>query len=444
MSQRLSRVVIVSSVACIVAITLVPEGSHRAASYPFWCLRCGDFGSVDALLNTLLFVPLGLGLGLAGLRLERSVLASFLFTVTIEALQLTAVSGRDASLSDLLTNTAGGTLGALLATHWRSLLLPRPRTARALAIVGLGLWIGTRLLTAWFLAPSSPATLWYGQLAPQDVYPADFRGEVSAARIGALTVRSGPMPELRNALRGDATVVTARVSGAPPSPALASVVSVLDAHRAEIVVLGQEGTDARFRRRLRAADALFRVPSVRLASAFEGPADSGIVLTGTATRVELRLTAARGAQERTVTVALGAGLGWSLMMPWDVGLTESAGLVSAAFVGLALFAIGYVGGRGTADDGGRLVLALIGVGVAAGLLVPPAIFQVAAADGAESAAALLGAIVGLWTGRRATYQSHGASTTTAPTSISRHRSSIVSSERSPARSSCARCSPAAM
>ena len=46
----------------------------RVAGTPVYCIVCGDTGSVDFFLNILLFVPLGLGLALAGFSWRRALL----------------------------------------------------------------------------------------------------------------------------------------------------------------------------------------------------------------------------------------------------------------------------------------------------------------------------------------------------------------------------------
>src|SRR4051812_50197584 len=90
-------------------------------------------GLVDVLLNILLFVPYGFGLRLSGLSRLRTMLIIMATTSTIELTQYLFLPGRDASLSDLFTNTAGGALGLLLAEQWRVVLAPAPATARRVA-----------------------------------------------------------------------------------------------------------------------------------------------------------------------------------------------------------------------------------------------------------------------------------------------------------------------
>src|SRR5687767_3754236 len=101
MILRIGRFTALLGVLFIAATTLVPlpEKSAAAAATPVWCLVCGEYGGVDVLNNVLLFIPLGLGLRLMGLRTSRVLMLGFFTSVSIELLQLTFVPGRDASLS---------------------------------------------------------------------------------------------------------------------------------------------------------------------------------------------------------------------------------------------------------------------------------------------------------------------------------------------------------
>jgi glycopeptide antibiotics resistance protein len=84
---------------------------------PFAELR-ESFGSPDAVTllagNVLMFIPLGF---LAPLRwrsfdsVSRVILASAAFSVGIEVLQWVFPTGRQASITDVITNTAGGMIG---------------------------------------------------------------------------------------------------------------------------------------------------------------------------------------------------------------------------------------------------------------------------------------------------------------------------------------------
>lgn len=63
--RTIGRWLLLLSLGAIAYITLMPnDGSRSAGLTKLSCLVCGDFGAVDVLLNTALFVPFGLALGL--------------------------------------------------------------------------------------------------------------------------------------------------------------------------------------------------------------------------------------------------------------------------------------------------------------------------------------------------------------------------------------------
>ena len=394
--RAIGRRLLPLAAGAIALLTLTPAGDGSSAALPsLWCLRCGDFGAVDVVLNVMLFMPLGLALGLMGVPARRIVLAALLTSICVEAVQLAVIAGRDASLSDVLTNTTGGALGALIALQWRRLVLPAPPDARTFLALFLLAWTATRIGTAWLLRPSFPETVWYGQLAPRDVYPADFRGELIHADIGGVAVRTGQMPELRNALRVPSFGVRALIGSAERALRLASVISVLDEHRTEVLLLGQEGTAARFRVRLRSADARFRTPSVILDSALLTDAHGPTELTGFWSPGRLSLASTAAGRSRGAAVGLGPGLGWALLLPFDTGLTPViAEAGTAALVATAVLFVGYFAGMSIP---GRTVAAIsLALALAiAGLWFPAIVFPEATVSASEALTAALGAIAGV-------------------------------------------------
>src|SRR5713101_9526749 len=104
--QRRAGLALTAAALAVIAVaTLVPQPSEApsVAQIPIWCLVCGQFGTIDALLNVALFAPLGAGLLLLGLPLRRAVLIGAALSLAIETTQYFAIAGRDASLGDLLT-----------------------------------------------------------------------------------------------------------------------------------------------------------------------------------------------------------------------------------------------------------------------------------------------------------------------------------------------------
>ncbi|MFQ5705598.1 MAG: hypothetical protein ACE5HT_16465, partial [Gemmatimonadales bacterium] len=76
-SRKLHRVVITVSLAAIAILTLIPS-PHSDITNSFACVFCGELATADAIRNVLLFVPLGLGLGLMGMTARKSILSAVL------------------------------------------------------------------------------------------------------------------------------------------------------------------------------------------------------------------------------------------------------------------------------------------------------------------------------------------------------------------------------
>src|SRR5436309_3181847 len=96
------------------------------------CIACGAHATSDVLLNILLFAPLGAALALQPRSVTRCALTAALLSAAIELTQL-YIPGRDSSLGDVLANTLGGTLGALLTRIAVLWLLPAPARAARLS-----------------------------------------------------------------------------------------------------------------------------------------------------------------------------------------------------------------------------------------------------------------------------------------------------------------------
>jgi hypothetical protein len=107
----------------VIAYATLRPGGPRFKLAPGWtCLLCGSSGGVDVALNIILFIPLGVGLRLRGASIRRAAATAFLVSLFVEGWQNFVVSGRDPTISDVLTNTTGGTLGATMtafAGAWR-------------------------------------------------------------------------------------------------------------------------------------------------------------------------------------------------------------------------------------------------------------------------------------------------------------------------------------
>lgn len=136
--QRVATWGLIAYVAVLAAVALWPQpvdrpvaGLLRAAlrwlhgrGIPGWL----DYGFVESAANVLLFVPLG---ALVALIIGRGywwvgAAAGLLISCAIELAQLLFLPGRYATPADVLANTIGAVLGALL-----TLLVRRRRRAAA-------------------------------------------------------------------------------------------------------------------------------------------------------------------------------------------------------------------------------------------------------------------------------------------------------------------------
>src|SRR5687768_12714674 len=115
---RLRTIGVIAAVASVMVIafaTLRPEAAPTVTVN--FCLICGSRGGVDAILNFFLFLPLGAGLALTAARPSRALFAVVVLSALIELAQFVAISGRDASFGDLLTNSIGGTTGFAIGRY---------------------------------------------------------------------------------------------------------------------------------------------------------------------------------------------------------------------------------------------------------------------------------------------------------------------------------------
>lgn len=75
----------------------------------------GPASALDAVLNVIVFVPLGLLLALSGMRLRNVLALALALTLFIETTQYLTDLGRTADINDVITNTAGACLGWAVA-----------------------------------------------------------------------------------------------------------------------------------------------------------------------------------------------------------------------------------------------------------------------------------------------------------------------------------------
>lgn len=326
----------------VLVATLVPAESPEAAGRRIsLCLLCGSRGAALALLNVLLFLPLGVAAGAAWGTAGVAFLAAPLLSLLVETLQV-AVPGRNPSLGDLLFNTLGGTAGVLLVRHREALLRPSPEgAARRCATAGF-LAACAFAATGLLLEPSLTRAPYYGQWTPELGHLEAYAGRVLAARVGGVPVPVGRFEDterLRGLLLAGAAV-EAEVAAGPAPPGLAPVFSIYDRGRQEILLLGADRTHLVYRIRRRAAALRLDQPDARLPGALRGvAAGEAVRLAAQRREGELCLVVHPGPARCGVGPSVGDG--WALLLyPERAGPAGRRGL-TALWVGLLLAPVGF-------------------------------------------------------------------------------------------------------
>jgi hypothetical protein len=383
-------------------LTPIPEQALASAATPLLCLVCGERGAVDVVLNTLLFLPFAFGLRLSGVSTGRVVLASVLLTVLVEFLQYTVVTGRDSSLSDILTNTLGGTLGATLAGNLDTLFRPSALTARRFAVAWTALWLGVMGVTAMALrpwAPDGPFVLHWARARPP--HP-PFGGKVIAASLGRMPLAQGRLPAgfaLPPPMRAGTTRLRVSVLTGNPAADWRPIV-MLWRPREAVLGLSQSGHDLVFESPSQATPLTFRPVAIRLVDAF--PTDSGIPLDLTAevSRQAVRLSSSYGGG-RSWTLRLSPSFGWSLVLPFDYAFGPEVHGLTALWLAGFMLPLGLWWGRAGLPRI-RAVAWLAGT-VVLGLALLPRLAGYPPVHWSEWAASAAGVAFGWACSRRAAY-----------------------------------------
>lgn len=358
-SRRIIYIALALYLAAVAFATLTPRPIGPMLTGP-WCLLCGELGGVDILQNLILFAPLGVLLAMAGATTRTAALRAFLISLTIEGLQYSIISGRDASVSDVLTNTLGATVGAWLTANRRAWLVPDAARSRPLAIAWSTAMIATLAAMAVALQPSVPRFDAYVQFMPVRTFWDTFAGRLLDARLEERPLASGLMdasdPRI-GALRHGRYSAEMAVSGAQRTNRFAPVLRIGN-RQGEMFFLGQRHLDAVFRPRLRASDAGLRSPFFAVRDGLAAN-QTEVRVRGEMTKgsVGMRVTTGVMVQERHI--ALSPSLGWALLIPFEVALAGGELMLGALWLALLAAPAGYWSGLWLAEPSrGRMRPAL--------------------------------------------------------------------------------------
>lgn len=404
------------ALAVIGAATLAPTSNARPVVGSALCILCGDYGGVDFLLNVILFVPLGLGLRLAGAPVVAAVIGALAATTTIETLQLQVIAGRDASLGDLVSNTLGGLLGALLVGRWRALLFPPARRAARLALLASAAWFGLAAVTALSTTLWTPHSEVLYRRSPAGRRWGWFPGRILGTSAGdAAIARAAGDGDGRFAVpapvpQGGPVLMTVVVVSGGPAPGSAAISMVMDPDGHDVVSVLQRRRDLVFRVRTGAALALLRVPGLTVENLFaprdERAARAGWPVAGDTVRVaahytrqRLRLDVWWRGGHAVRAAPLHPFVAWSYLLPWEYSYGRWAGVLSALWAGGLIAPAAYWAARARAREDSRPSTLAVGLAAGGGLLLVPMVAGVNAVPAVVWGGVALGLAFGVGAGR---------------------------------------------
>jgi hypothetical protein len=342
MQRRWGQFLACAGLLIILAATLIPQpGQAEAArATPLWCVVCGDHGGVDVVNNILLFIPLALGLKLIGAPTRTVVIAGAALSLAIELLQFTAVPGRDASLSDLLTNTLGSWVGAIAGAHWRSLLRPRKALSWRFAVVGSLLWLMIQAGTGILLRPWVPLGPLESEWTSNPPGLKPFSGTVGFASVSGVVVPEGPVQsgsELSRRLANGRIAVELEIRPGVPKFHWSSVFRLVSPHH-PVLLVEALGTSLVFQPPARAQLLRLRTPRLLIEHALRASGSPVRLLAG---ERDDTLWAQVGRPFRQSILPLSPSQGWVLIAPFTYAYGREAKLVTAGWLAVLLLPIAY-------------------------------------------------------------------------------------------------------
>jgi hypothetical protein len=379
--------------ALILGICLVPTGSRSPEGVQF-CLICSDDGVSDFFLNIVLYLPLGFFLRIRSGSTWFAIACGLVLSLSVEAAQL-FIPGRFTTVADLLANTTGAGLGALLAIRPLGWLTPSEAVARRITPV-------LALVSAFFIAtpavlvtPSVPGGVLYGNWTPSIATAEPYAGRIMLAEIDGFPLPSRALETseaVRERLEREYTF-TLVFEAADPTPGPAPVFRLLDDRAVEAVNISAVGADLHVWVRFRADDLYLDRPNFRFTGALADavPGDSLTLFLECDSRgmVRAHLEGER-LGDRSIKLGIPPGRGWALLFHPSRLPEWVARVFDLAWIALLFLPVGWWGGRSPRGLAmGALPLATLALIPVVTLLLPtPALHYLAGLVGLLGGATL--------------------------------------------------------
>ena len=389
--HAMRRAALVLSVALIMAVTLLPLSALHTDQPPeLWCLACGGLWLSDAISNIGLFIPVGAALAALGVPWLRIVAMTCVGSLGIEYLQSLGFPPlRSAALADVIANTLGGLLGALLYRSRQLVVTRSVRVACTLAISSALASIATFTVTsaALGLRVVEPRFDDHPVRSPVVDSHSDvqyrrstfsyspgfgwFGGFVDSASVGgysATQVGSGPIVVEASA-EPDSVVMSVAMHGRQDSTWFKPMLFV---HRrgdtVPVVFVAERDRDAVLAVSRRARDWGLAMPSLTVPDVFQGrtPNDARpLHIDAIATTSRLHLESRTATDTRQRTLRLVPTLGWAMIQTF-IGIDSPFAMFArVSWLALLVAPMGWWG----AACGRRWWCVVSGVAVALALVL---------------------------------------------------------------------------
>ncbi len=281
--QRLALFFALGLAVLILLLTLwpLPEFAYRASLSPVSCLVCGDQGLQDVIQNLLMFLPLGVALRCAGLRPPRALLLGFGLSLFVETMQYFVIPGRDASLSDLVTNSMGAWLGATITPLIPMAFRPSPRQGAAFGVAAAVSWALLWIFGAWAVGDDAGRANLRGRFPNEMEDAPALNGDAVEASFNGVALTSGVTqitPEAIAAYQRDEFVIDATIRPGLPVAWRENILTIIDSRPADptfnsgvVVMLNRVTKWPLVNFRINASRLRLRTPSFRMAPLFDVP-----------------------------------------------------------------------------------------------------------------------------------------------------------------------------
>lgn len=331
---------VLASTVVIAILTLSPGGADRLpGGGP---LLFGP-GATDVIYNVALFVPLGAGLGLAGMHPRRVTLVSCMLSIVIELCQWRWLPSRYSSLADIGANTAGAVTGLLLVTLGPRLkALPAPMARALAAVTGLA-WLAVNLAAAAVLRLDVPRTpTWWGQWAHTFASTVPLAGRVLHVSVNGLSVPDDSLadtPRLQHSAIASGIDLRIEVASLTPVAGRSQVAALVDGRGNLITAVEQEHCTLRLVDRRQGERFGFRPLALNLPHSCSGPTDT-VAIVARSTHGAMSIASSSPAASAGASVRITPAAAWRLIFPDPRRVTHPAPY-TVAWIALFLVPLAY-------------------------------------------------------------------------------------------------------